>query len=215
MKPLPENAWDAWSPTKLVSRLGYVNADWYVAGGWALDLWHGHQTRAHADLEFVVRPENVEPCRKALPDLEFFIAHAGTLTHLPSTSAVPPDLWQMWGADMTSERWRVDMMIERGTPDLWVYKRDQSIHWPRTAAIRKSAAGISYLAPPIVLLFKAKHCRKKDEHDFQAALPHLASDEKADLYQWLKLLHPGHHWIPALQPGSVNCNQGPQNRHPG
>jgi hypothetical protein len=202
MIPLAEHAWDAWSPTQLAMRLGGANVDWYVVGGWALDLWHGHQTRAHTDLEFAVLPEHAEFCRRLLPDLEFFIAHAGTLTHLPSTSALPADLWQLWGADVTARRWRVDMMIERGPPDVWVYKRDPSVRLPRGAAIRQSRAGISYLAPIIVLLFKAKHCREKDQRDFRTALPYLNPYEKADLRHWLKRLYPGHRWIPALRPRS-------------
>jgi hypothetical protein len=204
MIPLPENAWDAWSPDELSARLSCWNTDWYVAGGWALDLWHGHQTRAHEDLEFVVLPEQIGDCRKSLSELEFFIAHAGTLTHLSSIATLPSDVWQLWGADIAAGHWRVDMMIERGTPDTWVYKRNPSIRLPRATAIRKCPAGISYLAPVLVLLFKAKHCREKDDFDFQAALPNLDVNEKAALCRWLEQLHPDHVWITALHSGSAN-----------
>jgi hypothetical protein len=199
LTPLPEKAWDAWSPDQLSARLVCTKADWYVVGGWALDLWHGYQTRAHDDLEFAVLPEQIEVCRKSLSELEFFIAHSNTLTHLCPVAPLPADVWQLWGADITEGRWRVDMMIERGTPDVWVYKRHPSIHLPRAAAVRISPAGIPYLAPSIVLLFKAKYCRDKDEDDFQAALPNLEPNEKTDLRRWLEQLHPDHIWIPALQ----------------
>lgn len=206
MTPLPEDAWDAWTPDELCARLGCSNADWYVVGGWALDLWHGYQTRAHEDLEFAVRPEQVECCRKSLSELDFFIAHAGALTHLSSTAPLPDDVWQLWGADITARRWRVDMMLERGSPNVWIYKREPSFCLPRATAIRKSSAGICYLAPSIVLLFKAKHLRDKDEHDFQAALPKLEPTEKADLLRWLKQLHPNHAWIAALSSVSPTGN---------
>jgi hypothetical protein len=198
MISLLENAWDAWSPDQLSARLINTNADWYVVGGWALDLWHGYQTRAHDDLEFAVRLEQIEECRSSLSELEFFIAHAKTLTHLSSNAPLPANVWQLWGADFTAARWRVDMMIERGTPDVWIYKRNPSIYLPRAAAIRKSPTGIPYLAPSIVLLFKAKCCREKDEHDFQAALLKLEPNEKVDLRNWLEQLHPNHVWLAAL-----------------
>jgi hypothetical protein len=198
MLPLPENAWDAWSPDQLSARLVRANADWYIVGGWALDLWHGYQTRAHDDLEFAVRPEQIEICRKSLSELEFFIARDKTLFHLSSTAPLPADLSQLWGADINAGSWRVDMMIERGTPDVWVYKRHPSIRLPRAEAVRKSPAGFSYLAPSIVLLFKAKYRRGKDEDDFQAALPKLEPNEKANLRLWLEQLHPDHVWIAAL-----------------
>jgi hypothetical protein len=50
MKPLPEDSWNAWSPETLHARLKGWSSEWYVAGGWALDLWHGHPTRAHEDI---------------------------------------------------------------------------------------------------------------------------------------------------------------------
>ncbi len=90
------------------------------------------------------------------------------------------------------------MMVERGTPDIWAYKRDPSIQMPRAAAVRRSERGIPYLAPANVLLFKAKHRRAKAERDFEAALPKLSSQEKLDLRLWLEALHPEHEWIPRL-----------------
>jgi hypothetical protein len=198
MLPPPENAWDAWSPDQLSARLVSSNADWYIVGGWALDLWHGHQTRAHDDLEFAVRPEQIEACRNSLSELEFFIAHDKTLDHLSSIAPLPANIWQLWGADIAVGRWRVDMMIERGTPDFWVYKRHSSLRLPRAEAIRKNPAGIFYLAPSLVLLFKAKYCREKDQNDFHTALAKLEQNEKADLRSWLEQLHPDHAWITAL-----------------
>ncbi len=53
------------------------------------------------------------------------------------------------------------MMMESGTPDRWIYKRNRTIQTARSDAVRVSEAGIPYLAPIQVLLFKAKYCRKK------------------------------------------------------
>ncbi|HEV2503988.1 MAG TPA: hypothetical protein VGV39_13000 [Mesorhizobium sp.] len=90
------------------------------------------------------------------------------------------------------------MMIERGATDFWVYKREPSIQVPRAAAIRRTSAGIAYLVPAIVLLFKAKHRREKDDFDFRTALPRLDAGERAELTGWLEAMHPGHEWIASL-----------------
>lgn len=198
MQQLPDDAWNAWSPDELLARLGLSPPSWYVVGGWALDLWHGRQTRAHEDLEFAVLADHVDLCREQLCDLEFFAVRDGRFAHVSSKAELPSDVWQLWGADMVAGRWRADMMLERGTSEAWVYKRDPSLRLPRAAAIRETAGGIRYLAPALVLLFKAKHRREKDERDFRAALPDLAAREKADLCQWLQVLHPGHAWIAPL-----------------
>jgi hypothetical protein len=72
--------------------------------------------------------------------------------------------------------------------------------------VRRNATGIPYLAPSLVLLFKAKHRREKDEADFQAALPWLGAQKKAELRGWLTAFHPGHAWIGSLGIGaSTDC----------
>jgi hypothetical protein len=205
MKPLPETAWDPWSPEDLALRLGRGKADWYVVGGWALDLWHGRRTRDHGDLEFACLPEQIESHRATLSELEFFVTRAGVLTHLPSASSAPADVWQLWGADLRAGQWRVDMMVEQGTPDHWVYKRDPSLRLPRTLAIRKNEDGIPYLSPSLVLLFKAKHIRHKDQHDFDSALPRLDIHERSQLRYWLEMLHPEHDWLRILCADVSNC----------
>lgn len=198
MQPPPETAWHAWTPQELAERLKEATSAWHVAGGWALDLWHGEQTREHEDLEFAVLSEDVAYFRSLLPDLEFFTARDGALDHLESTVAPSTEVNQLWGADIKQGCWRVEMMIERGTPDLWIYRRNPTIRMPRTNAVHRSLSGIPYLAPANVLLFKAKYRREKDEEDFRSALPELPASEKANLRTWLEKAHPGHEWIDSL-----------------
>ncbi len=109
-------------------------------------------------------------------------------------------VWQFWGADLADGCWRVDMMIERGTSVDWSYKRAPEITVPRSSAIRIGAGGggICYLAPHLVLLFKARHCRPKDDADFERAVPLLSACDRADLRTLLLRLHPDHKWIEAL-----------------
>lgn len=201
MLPPPDDAWKPWSPKELFARLGGSDTDWYVVGGWALDLWHGKPTRAHEDLEFSVPVSQAQRYRGILSDLEFFTVRDGKFDYLPLDETPSMDAWQHWGADIGAGCWRVDMMVDPGSRDLWVYKRDPSFTLPRAVAIRATACGIPYLAPHIVLLFKARHAREKDHADFRNALPRLDSSEKSSLCRWLEVLHPGHSWIQALRSG--------------
>ena len=98
-----------------------------MTGGWALDLFLGQQTRDHADIEFATLPSDIPKARKALSELDFFAAHNGELTFLDRDADAPDDIGQLCGADFKSQAWRVDMMIERGTKDRWVYKRNGAI----------------------------------------------------------------------------------------
>lgn len=68
----------------------------------------------------------------------------------------------------------------------------------------KSAGGIFYLAPELVLLFKSKntgtHERPKDQRDFEKTLPHLEPERRAWLYWALMATSPDHPWIKELVP---------------
>ena len=37
--------WAPWTPKEVAERLKDVTVPWYVAGGWAIDLFLGRQTR--------------------------------------------------------------------------------------------------------------------------------------------------------------------------
>ncbi|NVO23602.1 nucleotidyltransferase domain-containing protein [Donghicola mangrovi] len=100
MAPLPDDCWNAWTPELLANRLSDLAVTWYVAGGWALDLWLGQKTRDHEDLEFVVRPAEAPLVAAHLDDLTFFAARQGTLTQARLDQPIPEDVWQMWGADL-------------------------------------------------------------------------------------------------------------------
>ena len=198
MKPLADDARDSWRPKELAQHLHRSGITWYVTGGWALDLFLGEQTRDHTDLEIATLPTDIPKARKVLAELEFFAARNGQLSFLERDADVPDDIWQLWGADFKSKAWRVDMMIERGTTDRWVYKRNSAISKPRVQAIYLNDQGIPFLAPANVLLFKAKHTRDKDIQDFDRVMPHLRAHEKALLRRWIVSEHSVHPWLAQL-----------------
>ena len=82
MQQPPNDAWEPWSPDELFARLGVSDTDWYVVGGWDLDLWHGERTREHEDLEFSVLACQAQRYRGVLSDLEFFTVKDGKLDHI-------------------------------------------------------------------------------------------------------------------------------------
>ncbi|MBF6034933.1 amino acid transporter [Pseudomonas sp. P155] len=194
-----QEQWQPWTPDELARRLSAVNRPWCVVGGWALDLWHGRQTRTHSDLEFTVLRADFACFRQALSDLDFYAVKDGTFQLLSAICLPAADIFQVWGYDRAAQAWRVDVMIEPGTPDTWVYKRDPSIVCSRADMVMRSTAGIPYLRPAAVLLFKAKHTRAKDRSDFAMALPRMSVQERVWLVRHLTLLHPEHDWLDAVQ----------------
>jgi hypothetical protein len=59
--------------------------------------------------------------------------------------------------------------------------------------------GLPYLKPEIVLLFKARLRRGKDEADFIGLLPHLSATGRAFLDAALRISEPDHPWLALLR----------------
>lgn len=191
------HAWDPWTPDDVFQMFRGIPAPWCVVGGWAIDLWLGRQTRHHEDIEIAVLPQDVMVFRSALPGCEFYSAGSGKITHL-GRKDLPEGMHQMWCLDCSARVWRLDIMIEPGDAETWRYRRDPSLFRDRNTAVSRTASGIPYLRPELVLLFKARHMREKDEADFSSALPGLG-EEKRWLADALRRFHPGHAWISRLQ----------------
>ena len=82
--------------------------------------------------------------------------------------------------------------------DIWICRRDEAIRLPYRDIIHHTSDAIPYLAPELVLLFKAKHARRKDQEDFDATVQHLTPAQRETLAELLARVHPGHPWLADL-----------------
>ena len=198
--------WEPWSPADVLTRLRAVTAPWYIAAGWALDLFRGEQTREHEDTEIGL-PSTAEAfgqVRAALAGCQFEVVGSGTFW--PIDSPAFEVMHQTWvsetgppGPDGQAVRvYRLDVFREPCQHGRWVCRRDDTIVLPYEQIIRVGAGGVPYLAPQFVLLFKAKANRPKDQADFDSVLPLLAPGERAWLAATLRRVHPGHQWLASL-----------------
>ncbi len=196
------SAWDAWHPSDVARHLAGVEVPWYVTAGWALDLFHGRQTRDHEDIEIAVPAGGFSDVGRALSEFELYAVGAGVAHPLtPETLAATH---QTWVREPATALWRLDVMRETWDGDTWVFRRDPRVRLPRTRVIAYTDNGIPYAQPEVVLLYKAKAVREKDEADFGAVLPLLGSSRRNWLSHALTLVHPGHRWLEALRSGSTD-----------
>jgi hypothetical protein len=191
-------AWEAWTPAEAAHRIAGAGVTWWVVGGWAIDLFLGEQTREHEDLEIAVLQKDFPTLRQHLGSLEFFAVGSGQIISLANQAEVPEEFHQRWALEPAAAKWRVDLMLQPGDGEEWVFRRDESITAPRASIVALSADGIPFELPQGVLLYKAKAARPKDEADFVACLPHMSAADRRWLAQALTHAHPGHRWIRAL-----------------
>jgi hypothetical protein len=181
----------------VAGRLVGIAVPWCVAAGWALDLFLGGQTRAHGDIEIAVPAASFPVVRDRFRGYVFDVADSGRIW-ADAASDVLAVTHQTWVRDPVTDGYLLDVFREPHDGDVWICRRDAAIRFPYGEIIQHTPAGIPYLAPELVLLFKAKHARRKDQGDFDAAVPHMSLAQRATLAELLARIHPGHPWLADL-----------------
>jgi hypothetical protein len=176
--------------------LAGVDVSWCVTAGWAVDLFVGHQTREHEDLEISIPAASWPRVSRELSTLDFVVAGDGQLW--PVTDANLDAHFQTWGRD-ASGVFRLDVFRDPHDGDTWICRREARLTRPYSALIRHTRDGIPFMAPDVVLLFKAKHDRDKDRADRDVCLPLMSAGEREWLAAAIEMVYPGHPWLTTLR----------------
>ncbi len=198
----PRHAFD--SILRVAALFANFPRPWYVAGGWGLDLFLGRTTRDHEDTEVAI----LRPDQMALRE------HLAAWTF---EKVVPghPSCREPWAASERLELPVHEIHVHRdeGDPrDLeillnetdgsqWRFRRNLRVTMPLLRLGRIGLEGVPVLAPEVVLLYKAKEPRPRDEHDFRVAAPALDDEGRRWLRDALATCHPGHPWLRDLPLG--------------
>jgi hypothetical protein len=195
----------SWTPSEVPGHLAGIATPWYVAGGWAVDLFLGRQTRTHGDIEIGVPAGSFTEIRRRFPGFAFDAAGSGRIWQ-DATEAELAAVHQTWLRDRSTGNYMLEVFGEPHDGDTWICRQDASIRFPYDEIIQRTHDGIPYLTPELVLLFKAKHARQKDQADFDATLPRLTAAQRRTLGEFLTRVHPGHRWSAAVSaPPSERC----------
>ncbi|MFF8504167.1 nucleotidyltransferase domain-containing protein [Streptomyces anulatus] len=187
----------SWTPGEVAQRLAGISTPWCVAAGWALDLFRGRQTRDHGDIEVAIPEAGFPEVRDRFPGYVFDAAGSGRIWEDASPETLAA-VHQTWLRDPATGNYLLDVFREPHDGDTWICRRDETIRLPYSEIVHHTQEGIPYLAPELVLLFKAKHARPKDRRDFDATVPLLTGAQRATLEELLARVHPGHAWLTDL-----------------
>jgi len=206
--------WDPMIPSDIAILFTGYPGIWCIAGGWALDLFCGVESRPHDDIDVLVLRDDLALLHKALPGWELHAAH-GTLAPWHAGTSLPDAVHDIWcrkagrsdSSDeaVASERpWQVQLIVLETDGDDWLFRRDDRIRGPlRDLTCQRD--GLPVLVPEIQLLYKARlPNRPKDEADFTTVAPHLRGTQRHWLARFISLLYPElpglpeHPWLAAL-----------------
>jgi hypothetical protein len=195
-----ERPWRPLDPAGTAALLADLGCRWWVAGGWALDLHLGRQTRAHADMDVVLLREDQLTVQAHLGGWTLMAADPpGSLRDWEPGELLATGVHDVWCRPFGSDEWALQLMIIDPEGDDWVYRRDQRISRPLpTITGEASTQAMPVLAPEIQLLYKSHRPRAKDQRDFETFADHLTDQQREWLGGALRTADPQHPWLARL-----------------
>lgn len=178
------------------------DAQWCVAGGWAIDLFLGYPTRPHADLELAVFRRDQPLLQSHLEGWTFTVSVNGRREAWQHSDWLELPVHEIHAYSPDSPPRSIEFLLNERDATNWVFRRNPAIVRPLDRAMVNTELGVTALSPEIVLLFKAKSPRAKDEADYHAVRAAMSIERRRWLRSALLTCDPDHAWIPALEPST-------------
>lgn len=170
---------------------------WWVAGGWALDLYLKQLSRSHSDLDLAYVEQDENDLRRIVEDLGDLqvVEHDPPRPGYDLTHLALPGKGKLRFHLQSGKA--VDLLPMRARDSWWVIGRDD-VPIRSLDDLSLEICGLPVLAPEIVLLFKARLGRDVDWKDLLLIRPHLYEAN----VEWLRLqigeFSGSHPWIEQL-----------------
>lgn len=194
---------DPFAPLRDAARLlSAFPHPWMFAGGWAIDLFLGGDTRRHKDVDIAIFREHQLDLQRCLHGWQIFVPGSRKLEPWQQGEYLQLPAHNIWaygpgqsGAGDVEVQPDLEVLFNERDSTNWVYRRNPLITRPLTLACLTAPSGMPYLAPEIVLLYKAKGTRDSDHEDFEAVLGWLRDEQRLWLREALEVDRPEHEWL--------------------
>jgi hypothetical protein len=185
---------------RLAELMQPVQAPWWVAAGWAVDLHLGQLTRAHADVDVLVLQRDLARIAQRLPAVYAERAETGDRIEWDGHRPLVPGPESLGiDHDFGGGIAKAQLLVGLADADDWVFHRgDGSVRRSLDDLTRQTQDGVRYVAPDIVLLFKSRQLRDKDTEDFHTLRPALTERERSWLRVNLQQWRHDHPWLSSL-----------------
>ncbi|HEX9084721.1 MAG TPA: hypothetical protein VF836_08280, partial [Gemmatimonadaceae bacterium] len=117
--------WDSAEPGRATRWLSHATVPWWIAGGWALDLFLNETSRVHADLDVGVLRRDIGAVLAALSGWEYFEASQGRLTRLPTGTLPQVHVHSLWCRPVGTMRWGLEIVLDESDGEFWLFRRER------------------------------------------------------------------------------------------
>lgn len=184
---------------KAASLFSDLNCEWFVCGGWAIDLFLKRVTREHKDIDIAIARRDQFVMRDYLRRRGWTLEKAvdGTLIDWNDGERLESPIHGVWCSNKECDPNFVEILLNEIDDDCFRFRRDESVTLPRGRMSFKSSSGLPVLAPELVLLYKSNSAEENDA-DFQNTVESLADESRVWLKAALDKLFARHRWTERL-----------------
>lgn len=185
-------------PLQIAALMKDFLADWFVVGGWAIDLFLEEETRFHEDIEIAVFRRDQLILRNYLDGWIFQKAENQTLSIWKQDEFLELPVHEIHCFQENLAPPNFEVLLNERNDNEWIYRRNPKIAKLLNESYLTSNSGVRFLRPEIVLLYKSKNPRAKDELDFQNVVERLDAESKNWLRNALTVCDSKHLWLQKL-----------------
>ncbi len=185
-------------PLNVAALMRKFEQGWFVAGGWAIDLFLEKTTRPHEDFEIAIFRKNQLALQDYLDGWLLKKAENGALSDWKQGEFLELPIFEIHCFNDAGELQFLEVLFNETNGKEWTFRRNEAVTKPLSKLHLTTNFGIKFLRPEVVLLYKSKNPRHKDEQDFQAVVNHLDVKSKEWLKNAISVCFPQHHWLENL-----------------
>lgn len=192
-----QEIWRRLTLEQIDSLLGNSSRPWWIAGGLAIDLFLGRETRTHEDLDIVIDRNDLGYFQSRLNNWDLRATDPpGSLRPLLDKEIPDSSINAIWCRENFELPWQFEFLLSEFSDNEWIYRRNPNIRGPRKSFGWRTENGINVVNPEIQLLYKAKARRPKDDVDFNNCLSFLGEQKSSWLRKAIEMdFGLNHAWI--------------------
>ena len=173
---------------------------YWIAGGWALDLFAGRVRRQHGDVDVVVLARDLDEVARTFTRPRPAVQNPETgecRPWAPGEQLAPGPNALVFPDSLHPHP--IQILFAASDAGEWVYHRGRgTIRKPLDEITLRSPDGLPYFALEIVFLFKFCGGRSKDNDDFADVVELFDSERCCWLFDCIALCYPEYSWLPVF-----------------
>jgi hypothetical protein len=162
-------AWEPVTASDVADVVRDLQAPWWIAGGFALDLLLVRETRRHDDLDIAVLRRDQGVLAEYLREWDLYYATPDHALEPWDGRPLTRPIEGIWARREPAAPGFCEFLLNESEGGSWLHRGNGAIRRDLADIGLRTDNDVPFLAPEVVLLYKAEHHTPKNESDFRLA----------------------------------------------